>query len=675
LKWSYVTGGLIDTCSPAIAEDGTVYIGSNDGILYALNPDGTMKWTHSFNTTSPAATYPVSNSPAIAADGTIYVKANDGFLYALAPTNGTTKWRANVNAVSSYASPSVAPDGTIYQGSEDKKLYAFNPDGTAKWTYTADNDIYTVPALDAAGNLYFGVLNTGWFYSLTPAGTLRWIYKGASVATTSSPVLSADGATVYFSAYDKQLHAVATADGTARWTHTLGDEVRASSPAVDSNGVIYIGCYDFKLYAINPDGTRNRTWSTGNWIRSCPAISGRTLYVGSNDHKLYAIDLGATTGAGGGPWPQYRHNARRLGRAITEVLEITAAPKSQTAILGLPLTLSVVATGQAPLTYQWKKDGVVLAGSTSATYAVASATFSSAGSYSVTVTGPQGTVTSAAATVTVEPMVPGRLANLSVRTTAGTGAQTLIVGFAVAGGAKSLLVRGIGPGLTPFGVTGTLPDPKLDLFASGATTALATNDNWLASAAPVFAQVGAFTIPSNSKDAALTTSLGAGSYTAQVSDVTGATGISLVELYDTENVTASSRLTNVSARAQVGVGGGILITGFVINGNVPKNVLIRAIGPALAGFGVTGVLADPRLDLYRGTTLVESNDNWGTTTLAGGTGALSTTFAQVGAFALASATSRDAVLLVSLAPGTYTAQVSGINATTGVALVEVYEVP
>jgi hypothetical protein len=262
-----------------------------------------------------------------------------------------------------------------------------------------------------------------------------------------------------------------------------------------------------------------------------------------------------------------------------------------------------------------------------------------------------------------------------VRTTAGTGAQTLIVGFAVAGGSKALLVRGIGPGLTPFGVTGTLPDPKLDLFASGATTALATNDNWLASAAPVFAQVGAFTIPSNSKDAALTTSLGAGSYTAQVSDVTGATGISLVELYDTENVTASSRLTNVSARAQVGVGGGILITGFVINGNVPKNVLIRAIGPALAGFGVTGVLADPRLDLYRGTTLVESNDNWGTTTLAGGTGALSTTFAQVGAFALASATSRDAVLLVSLAPGTYTAQVSGINATTGVALVEVYEVP
>ena len=671
LKWSYLTGGLIDTCSPAIATDGTVYFGSNDGIFRALNPDGTVKWAHSFSTAT--VTNPVSNSPAVAADGTVYVKVNDGFLYALNPADGFTLWRANVNSTTSYASPSIAPDGTIYQGSEDKKLYAFNPDGSLKWSFTSDNDIYAVPALDAAGNLYFGVINSGWLYSLTPTGTLRWIYKGASIATTSSPILSADGATVYFAGYDKKLHAVASADGTARWTHLLGDEVRASSPAVDSRGVVYIGCYDFKLYAINPDGTRNRTWSTGNWIRSSPALFGRTLYVGSNDHKLYAFDLGATTGPGSGPWPQYRHNARRLGRAVTPVLAITSAPTAQIAVLDLPLSLSVVADGQGPLTYQWRKDGAVLTAATSATYTVATVVAATAGSYTVSVAGPQGSVTSAAAVVTVQPRLAGRLANLSVRTTAGTGAQSLIVGFAVAGGAKPLLVRGIGPGLTPFGVTGVIPDPKLDLYAAGASTPLASNDNWPATAAATFTQVGAFGIFANSPDAALLSTLTPGPYSAQLSDTTGVTGLALVELYDPESATAPARLTNVSARAQVGTGAGILIAGFVINGNVPKTVLLRAIGPALTGFGVTGVLADPRLDLYRGTTLLQSNDNWGTTT--GGTAALSATFTAVGAFALPTTTSRDAALLATLSPGTYTAQVSGVNSTTGVALIEVYEVP
>ncbi|MCX6951135.1 MAG: PQQ-binding-like beta-propeller repeat protein, partial [Verrucomicrobia bacterium] len=658
------------------ADDGTVYVGSNDGLLYALNPAGTLKWSHNFSTAN--ATYTVSNSPAIAADGTIYVKAGDGFLYALNAADGTTKWRANVNATVSYASPVVAADGTIYQGSEDKKLYAFNPDGTTRagFPFTADNDIYTTPAIDSAGNIYFGVINSGWFYSLTSSGTLRWIYKGATTATTSSPVLSADGTTAYFAAYDKKLHAVVSATGAARWTYALGDEVRASSPAVDSNGVVYVGCYDFKLYAVNPDGTLNRTWSTGNWIRSCPAISGHTLYVGSNDHKLYAFDLGAA-GPGAGPWPQYRHNPRRLGRAVVEALGFALSPKSQSVVLGYPLTLTVAATGQSPLTYQWKKDGIALPGATTATYTVASATAATAGSYTVTVTGPQGTLTSAAGVVTVEAPNPGRLVNLSVRTSTGTAAQTLTVGFVVgAGPAKSVLLRGIGPSLTPFGVPGALADPVLQLNVSTSTTALATNDNWGGSAtlATAFSSVGAFALDPGSLDAALLRSLPAGNYTVQVTGTSTAAGIALAELYDSDPASAgasASRLANVSARAQVGTNSGILIAGFTLSGNLPKTVLIRGIGPGLTQFGVPGTLADPKLELYRGTTLIETNDNWGNS----GTTALSTAFSAVGAFALANTSSRDAVLLVTLAAGSYTAQVSGVNSTTGVALIEVYEVP
>jgi len=116
----------------------------------------------------------------------------------------------------------------------------------------------------------------------------------------------------------------------------------------------------------------------------------------------------------------------------------------------------------------------------------------------------------------------------------------------------------------------------------------------------------------------------------------------------------------------VGTGGDILIAGFNIGGIGPRKLLIRAIGPTLGVFGVAGTLGDPKLELYRGSTLLQANDNWDAST--------ADTFGQVGAFSLVSG-SKDAVLLVTLDPGAYTAQVSGVGNTTGVALVEVYEVP
>ena len=666
VRWSFATGGLIDTCSPAVADDGTIYVGSNDGTFYAFNPDGTQLWTRAFGSTAP-----VSNSPALAADGTIYVKAGNGFLYALNPADGAIKWRINVNATASYASPVVAPDGTIYQGSEDRRLYAVNPDGTLKWTYTADNDIYTAPAIDAAGNVYFAVLNTGKLFSVTPAGALRWTYAGASLGCSSSPALSRDGSTVYFGGYDSKLHAVNTTDGAVRWTYALGSEVRASSPAVDSNGVIYLGCYDNRLYAVNADGTLKRTYDMGNWIRSCPAILGNTLYVGSNDRKLYAFDLGA--GAAGGPWPQYRNNARRIGRAVQEAFAVVTQPQSQVAVLGLPLTLSALASGDGPLRYQWRKDGNAIAGATSSTLTFPNVVAGTAGLYSVAITGPSGTLISAGASITVEPVRPGRLINLSVRTTAGTGGQTLTVGFVLAGTpAKPLLLRAIGPTLASFGVEGAVADPQLQLFAG--ESLLTANDNWFqpasgsaAAVASVAAAAGAFALPATSLDATILQTVGAGSYTAQVAAANG-TGLALAEIYDTAP-DSGARLANVSARAQVGTGAGILIAGFTISGNVPKQVLLRGIGPGLAQFGVAGSLSNPLLTVFRGATKVGENDDWG------GAAALSTVFRDVGAFALANAGSRDAALLITLAPGNYTAQVSGVNNTTGIALVEVYEVP
>jgi hypothetical protein len=255
------------------------------------------------------------------------------------------------------------------------------------------------------------------------------------------------------------------------------------------------------------------------------------------------------------------------------------------------------------------------------------------------------------------------LSNLSVRTNAGSGAQTLIVGFAVSGGAKRLLVRGVGPGLGQFGITTAMGDPRLELYRDAAK--IAENDNWNQGDAATFGSVGAFGLPDSSRDAALVISLDPGSYTAQVSG-SGTSGLAIVELYDAA-AGSGAKLANVSARTLVGNGEDTLIAGFNISGTGNRTLLIRGIGPALGGFGIEGALNDPKLELYGSNgSSIQQNDNWEISTRA--------TFSRVGAFDLPT-NSRDAVLLVTLAPGSYTAQLSGVNGASGVGLVELYEVP
>ena len=181
-----------------------------------------------------------------------------------------------------------------------------------------------------------------------------------------------------------------------------------------------------------------------------------------------------------------------------------------------------------------------------------------------------------------------------------------------------------------------------------------------------------------SKDSALFESLSPGAYTAEISGVSGDPGIALAEIYDASSPQsynpARPHLVNISAHAQVGTGGNILIAGFVIGGTTSKTVLIRASGPALTQFGVAGVLPDPSLQLFRSngdgsSTALGSNTGWGGNALIGSTAT------SVGAFSWGSATTPDSALLVTLPPGSYTAQVSGATGDTGVALVEVYDVP
>jgi hypothetical protein len=354
---------------------------------------------------------------------------------------------------------------------------------------------------------------------------------------------------------------------------------------------------------------------------------------------------------------------------------ITQQPVGQAIAAGGNATFSVSAVSTLPISYQWLRDGVAIPGATNAQLTVTGVGAANTGDYSVRVTTSAGSVTSSVATLAIG---SSRLVNLSIRSGAGTGNQTLIVGFVVGtGDALPLLVRGVGPALSVFGVNGVLADPVLSLI-NGTGATVGSNDDWgsAANAAQITAaaaRVGAFALPPNGRDSALLTPLGAGSYTAQVTGKGAGTGIALMEAYDTSASASAARLVNLSARAQVGTGADILIAGFVVSGNIPKRLLIRGVGPALAQFGVGGLLADPQLALYRqgGSSPMDQNDNWLTATNSAQVGLAA---GQVGAFALPP-NSRDAALLVTLEPGTYTAQVSGVGNTTGVALVEIYEVP
>lgn len=294
-----------------------------------------------------------------------------------------------------------------------------------------------------------------------------------------------------------------------------------------------------------------------------------------------------------------------------------------------------------------------------------------------------GSATFAAAPSSGASFSDGSLRNISTRAQVGTGDAVLIAGFVIDSSApKRVLIRAVGPGLAAQGVPAgaVLANPTLTIHRLGHPTPIANNDDW-GSGAPnigsTSTQVGAFALSAGSLDAATLLQLSRGAYTATVKGADGGTGIALLELYDTDNVQAFSgeKMVNISSRGQIGTGDQILIAGFVVNGAAPKKVLIRGVGPALGALGVAGSISDPVLRLDRlvnhAWVLVRENDNWETgndaSLIRGAT-------VKVGATPALPSGSKDSALLLVLPPGAYSAQLSGAASSTGVGLIEVYEV-
>jgi hypothetical protein len=387
----------------------------------------------------------------------------------------------------------------------------------------------------------------------------------------------------------------------------------------------------------------------------------------SPDVAVSAIsNAGATFSASFGPYSV-------TVLSLKENLQIVSQPIERFASLGGSATFSVTAGGPAPYSYQWNFNGAPIAGATGSSYTVTNAQPADAGPYTVTVTSGANSVTSQPANLTVSSgSTATRLINISTRAMVGTGANILIPGFVVTGpGTETLLIRADGPSLAGFGVSGVLAQPTLSVFSG--STVIASNTGWGTSSNPSLiattaAQVGAFAWASGSADCAVIVNLSAGSYTVQISGVNGTTGVALAEVY--EVASGGTRLANISTRAKVGTGGNILIPGFVISGPGTEQLLVRADGPSLTQFSVSGVLAQTILGVYSGSALVASNTGWST---GADPSQIAAVAAQVGAFSFASG-SGDSAQIVNLAAGPYTIQISGVNNTTGVALAEIYEV-
>jgi hypothetical protein len=253
---------------------------------------------------------------------------------------------------------------------------------------------------------------------------------------------------------------------------------------------------------------------------------------------------------------------------------------------------------------------------------------------------------------------PPRLANISTRGPVLTGADVMIGGFIIGGSTpKTVVVRARGPSLSAQGVPGVLANPLLQLFSG--QTQIAVNDNWQEAANAAQLQASGFA-PADAMESAILVTLSPGAYSAIMTGVGSTTGVGLIEVFELDHPEVP--LLNIATRARVLTGDDVMIGGFIIQGDAPQTVVVRARGPSMRAQGVADPLANPVLQLFSGQTQLAVNDNWQDAANA----------SQLQASGFAPADALESALLVTLNPGAYTAIVTGAGGTTGVGIVEVF---
>ncbi len=305
VKWVFETGNGIES-SPVIGEDGTVYVGSHDGYLYAISQYGKLKWKTKIGTPIEKPGYgglsSTGSTPAIAKDGTIYIASRDQYLFAVSQ-EGKEKWKFPIGvAYDSWASPAIGEDGTIYMTSASPKggVYAINPDGTEKWHYNIEMGTSNSPAIGKDGAIYVGFptgTKTNALIVLNLDGTKKW--ELSTKFLESTPTIIDD--TVYIGTYTDEatgagLYAISISNKKIKWHLTLPEKEIMTTPAIAKDGTIYFGTVYGKFYAANPNGTIKWSFDAEKELSSSTAIGADgTIYFGSSHNGIfYALNPDGT---------------------------------------------------------------------------------------------------------------------------------------------------------------------------------------------------------------------------------------------------------------------------------------------------------------------------------------------------------------------------------------------
>jgi uncharacterized delta-60 repeat protein len=651
---SFVVGGAFNTIS-ATARSGLARFSSTGAI------DTTF---------APAITGTVTTL-ALQPDGKVIVGAN-----GVVRLNGDGSLDAGFNVAVSFVSPTaivVQADGKIIVAGAGSgvgaRVMRFNADGSVDSTFTAvvisgGADVQAV-TLQTDGSIIIagsftnlGGKGINYLARLTPTGAVDTSFNPSPNATVTALALQSDGRLLLGGSFSSvgglSRVGLARIGNTGSAVQTLGVSSDGkvvtwarTGTAGELAGVSFEWSSDTKAWA--PIGFGSRITGSTSW-----QLTGQGLPTTSTFYIRARGIVPTSSGRSTGVYEEVR------------VFNL-ASPVAGTSTVLIPVSATAASVNTAQ--YAWAYDAET---GTLKPIDLASG-------LAVDTTKPLSLDNSIGGKVVA---AGARLADLATRGTV-TADTPLISGFAIVGTApRTVLIRAVGPGLAPFGVANYLRVPQLVLYDS-TNAVIAKNNGWNAALITDFARTGAFPLTVGSTDSAFVVTLNPGTYTVQVADLSGAGspgGEAMVEVYDAGDAAdTSARLTNLSSRAVI-VPGGTLIGGLVISGSTPRTMLIRGVGPSLTRFGVGSALADPKLAVYDADGhVVATNDSWMVSNMPivpelDVAASVSNAGASVGAFTL-DAAGKDAALIITLNPGTYTVQITSVDATGGTGMIEVYQLP